>query len=514
MFILPYSTELKLNKIPFITYAVILICILVFSLQINNRMSIQNDVSSYCSSIFTIKGKLDDIASNRNYCAQILSSLHRYVRSKDDVDKFISDRIVYDRHQTASEKIEIIKKHYQRFVITTVESLDKQLMHYSDSINPVTMLTSTLSHSNFGHIFFNLLFFLAFAPALEILINNRWQFLKLLLIISFASGIAYVITMLASEPIPTLGLSGVVMGMIGLSAFLIPKAKIRVLMWFIVIVKRLYIPVWIVAVWYIGWDSWGLITGSGDSGINLVAHVSGGITGYFLGWLWFKDRREEYQYELDEEIENRRSQRVDKGSYATYKGGQQEGAERLRQKMAKRDSAAFMSRLYNAVICDRDSDAIVYMLEDSDTIGTSVEVYEELFESMSQWKPSRAQLCMGRLVINLLMLTHQFGRAIEYTERCQSISKDFVLALPSEVLLLAQNAMKLQKYELAYYLVREAGSRYSGKIDDIQCRLLEAELLWKYLGDQSQAKALITRLLTDKSDRHRQEIVELASQMK
>ena len=514
MLILPYSTELKLSKIPFITYAIVLICIFVFYLQINNRIAIENNVFKYCSSIHSVKNKLDDIASNKKYCIQILSLYHMYSRNDDDFEKSVSDRVVFGRQQTESSKIEMIKNHYHRFSLTTVRSLDKQLMHYSDSLNPVTMLTSILSHADFSHIFFNLLFFLAFAPALEILINNRWQFLKVILVISFASGLTYVITRLGSDPVPTLGLSGVVMGMIGLSAFLIPKAKIRVLFWFIVIVKRLYIPVWVVAAWYIGWDSWNLIAGEGNSGINLVAHVSGGVAGYFLGRLWFKERRGEYQYELDEEIENRRSPRVDKGSYASYKGGQQEIADRMQKKFAKRDFEASMSRLYNAVIGDRDSEAIIYMLEDSETIGSSVEVYEDLFERMSQWKTSRALLCMGRLVINLMMSTHQFGRAIDYVERCQSISKDFVLAVPSEVLLLAQNAMKLQKYELAYHLVRDAGSRYHGEIDVNHCRLLEIELLWRYLGDHQQAKKLMTSLLLNKSRSHRQEIVELAAQMK
>ena len=62
---------------------------------------------------------------------------------------------------------------------------------------------------------------------------------------------------------------------------------------------------------------------SDNSGINLVAHVSGGIAGYLIGFFWLKRCREEIREELDEEIEYRRSIRADRlGTLSSDKSGQ------------------------------------------------------------------------------------------------------------------------------------------------------------------------------------------------
>ena len=37
------------------------------------------------------------------------------------------------------------------------------------------------------------------------------------------------------------------------------------------------------ALWYIGWDTWELLTSTDTGGINVVAHVSGGFAGFAAG---------------------------------------------------------------------------------------------------------------------------------------------------------------------------------------------------------------------------------------
>ncbi len=60
-----------------------------------------------------------------------------------------------------------------------------------------------------------------------------------MLFISFVVGISYSFSILigSSKPLPSIGFSGVVMGMIGLSAYLMPQARIRVFWWYIVFWK-------------------------------------------------------------------------------------------------------------------------------------------------------------------------------------------------------------------------------------------------------------------------------------
>ena len=117
------------------------------------------------------------------------------------------------------------------------------LMYFPDSWNPLTMITSSFAHAGIWHLLGNLVFFMAFAPALEILLDSGLRYLAIILIIAFAVGIFYslFVVVTGAEPIPTLGFSGVVMGMIGLSAYLMPQARIRVFCWFIIFWKVFYV---------------------------------------------------------------------------------------------------------------------------------------------------------------------------------------------------------------------------------------------------------------------------------
>ena len=62
----------------------------------------------------------------------------------------------------------------------------------------------------------------------------------------------------AGEHYWTLGLSGIVMGMMGLFAYLLTKGKIKCYYFFFIIFGSIAIPGWMLAVWYIGGYLFGL----------------------------------------------------------------------------------------------------------------------------------------------------------------------------------------------------------------------------------------------------------------
>jgi membrane associated rhomboid family serine protease len=95
------------------------------------------------------------------------------------------------------------------------------------------------------------------------------------------------------EIVASLGLSGVVMGMIGLSAYLLPRAKIRCYYWFIVIFGSVALPVWVLAIWYIGSDIYVLFAYDDHGLINVMAHVTGGVGGYLFGLLFLRQARQQ-----------------------------------------------------------------------------------------------------------------------------------------------------------------------------------------------------------------------------
>ena len=345
------------------------------------------------------------------------------------------------------------------------------LMYYPLSWNPVTMLTSSLAHGGWWHLFGNLAFFMAFAPALEVLIGSRLRFLGIMLFISFVVGICYSVSILmgSSEPLPTLGLSGVVMGMIGLSAYLMPQARIRVFFWFIVFWKIFFVPAWILATVYIGLDIWEMFTATNYHGINVVAHVAGGIAGYGYGLFWLKDRREETRDELDDEIEAMKIRQK-------Y-GDTREKAHRYKksieqQRVVKQktlDFDKFMSGVYQCLKTQRDGEAINRLLDEYD-FSTPIDELESLYKRIEEWGPSRTLLCFGRLIIHQLDSDKRYGRAMVYIEKCQIVSPQFVLADLSKTLFYARFAMESGKPDVAKNMLVDAEDRYGDRVNASQCR--------------------------------------------
>lgn len=112
------------------------------------------------------------------------------------------------------------------------------------------MLTSWVSHAERPHIMFNLIFFFAFTPALEIVIANKFKFIAVFVAIELVGGILYSLVSISNgSQVPTLGLSGAVMGMIGFSAYMMPKASVRTVFWFLLFIRRIYVPVLLLALW-------------------------------------------------------------------------------------------------------------------------------------------------------------------------------------------------------------------------------------------------------------------------
>lgn len=476
MIFIPYSTALRLNQRPYITYFIAFLCVFIFYLQVDNYDDIYQSASDYCSSIQAEENPqynilIDDI----EYCSEILIFVHE--QGVDRVSEYIQEElevggleglVTSDFHRVMSQ----LENDYVAFDKDAVDSLDGALMHFPKKWWDLwSMITSSFAHADFFHIFFNLIFFMAFAPALEVLVNNKYRFSLIVVGLCVVTGLSYSLAVLisVSSNVPTLGLSGVVMGMIGLSAFMMPRARIRCFLWFIALIRTYYIPAWILAAWYIGWDTWALFTSGNSGGVNLISHVSGGFAGYLIGYIWFKDQKASVQDELDEEIEHMRAERDFGSTHLTYSGGRRELANQYHQKQAKRDHNAFMDQLNRYVRTGRDSDAIALFLADYELQKYSVQIFEELFERAKGWGASRTVLCIGRTVINLLVEQRKYARAILYVEHCQAIVKEFVLADPDHVLILAEIAKENHQYNVSYQLVADSYERYGNSINTDQC---------------------------------------------
>jgi membrane associated rhomboid family serine protease len=393
---------------------------------------------------------------------------------------------------------------------TSPYSFTQKLMYYPDTLNPITMITSALSHGNFMHILFNLIFFLAFSPAVEVVINNKKKFVLILVVLSAIVSLSYALSILLTggEAIPTLGLSGVVTGTIGLSAYLLPKAKIKVFIWFITIFKTIFIPAWMVAIWYIGGDTWDLLASVDRGNTNVIAHVAGGFSGNFIGYFFLKEQRDDANEELEDEMEYARAKRSAGRFEYSYKGGHLV-EKRLAQKQAKIDYSNYESELCQCVRTDRDSEAMMLILKNYEIQKDSIEIYEQLFETMKEWGNSRALFCLGRLLIDMLIEQKKQAKALLVVEQCLSMTDRFILAKSSDALYMCQAAKQNHQYQLAYAIIRDANNRYYNQVDKMHCGLMEIEILSQYLKLPMKAQWKVDEFLVTAEGDFKEKLLKL-----
>ncbi len=397
--------------------------------------------------------------------------------------------------------------------IASSEALIDAWAYYPDSPNPLSMITGSLIHGSWSHLIGNMIFYLAFALALELVIGNPWRYLGVILILMLGTSVSYSLYSLFTDDwVPTLGYSGVVMGIIGLSAYLMPKARIRTFMWFFpTITTVLHIPAWILAAWFVGWDTFYLVTEGTANGIDFMAHVSGGVIGYLLGVWWFQERKWLIADELDDEIDYMRAKRVDffaSSHISTRAFRQDQAADEARQRRA--EFLALLQRVERLNNVGRSEEALAELLEGLRTHGQSESVLAEVFEAALTWRRTLFTLDFARHYINHLIDHGRKKAALNVCETCFGSAPEFVLARPLEVLPLARMAERQQRYQLAYSLVHNAEDRYGNALDLTSAQLMEARLLAQHLGRRGEAQAITRALLAQRDPHRRAEISELA----
>ena len=145
----------------------------------------------------------------------------------------------------------------------------------------ITVLTSMWLHGGFMHLIGNMLFLWVFGDNMEDEFGHL-GFLGFYL----ASGAAAAILHVASDPsspIPTVGASGAVAGVMGGYLLLFPKAKVDVLFIIVILFKIVPIPAWIVlGVWFAIQFASGAMTPTEGGGVAYWAHVGGFAAGAAL----------------------------------------------------------------------------------------------------------------------------------------------------------------------------------------------------------------------------------------
>jgi len=156
----------------------------------------------------------------------------------------------------------------------------------NQQINLLTPLISMFLHGGWMHILGNAMFLWVFGNNIEDVVG-RGRFLLFYLLCGLAAAVAHILVDPGS-PIPTVGASGAISGVMGAYLVRFPKVRVRMLFLFIIILKVIPIPAWVVLLYWFGLQLLSglpqLLSPSPEiaGGVAVWAHVGGFVAGVLL----------------------------------------------------------------------------------------------------------------------------------------------------------------------------------------------------------------------------------------
>lgn len=144
------------------------------------------------------------------------------------------------------------------------------------------LLTATFLHGSWFHVISNMLYLWIFGDNIEDRLGHL-RFLFFYLFTGIAANLIYYVTAVNS-PIPLVGASGAIAGILGAYFITFPKAKITTLFFIFIFIFLREIPaVFFLLLWFIIQIFNGVINaGTTGSSVAWWAHIGGFITGFIL----------------------------------------------------------------------------------------------------------------------------------------------------------------------------------------------------------------------------------------
>jgi len=294
---LPVKADFHLPRFPWLTAIVCVVCLGIYMKQVSDWQEFETAVNAFCSSDRSNIAEMifKEISNNSpNACIEVMYGISTSEDAQATINEMVSEMRPLKSFSVEDSKYyvsDMLNDELRNYLIRVPDHPDKGLAYYTSTWNPLTMIASAFAHGSWSHIIFNLFFFVAFAATIEILIGPIAYVGMFLAVPLFTGVFSSVSAMASGNHFSTLGLSGVVMGMMGLFAYLLPKGKIRCYYWFIIIFGSVAIPAWALALWYIGGDIYTLFTTDDHGMVNVMAHVTGGIAGYLFGIIFLQKVR-------------------------------------------------------------------------------------------------------------------------------------------------------------------------------------------------------------------------------
>lgn len=155
-----------------------------------------------------------------------------------------------------------------------------------EPINYLTPLTSMFLHGSWAHILGNALFLWVFGNNVEDSMG-RLRFIVFYLLCGLVAAAAQV-AMDPASPVPVVGASGAISGVMGGYVVLYPRVRVNMLFIFIIIFRIIPLPAWLVLLYWFALQVLSALpqlAGAQEtvsSGVAVMAHIGGFVAGALL----------------------------------------------------------------------------------------------------------------------------------------------------------------------------------------------------------------------------------------
>jgi membrane associated rhomboid family serine protease len=172
----------------------------------------------------------------------------------------------------------------------------------ADAINWITPLTSMFLHGGWGHLLGNGVFLWVFGNNVEDSMG-RLRFLAFYVLCGLAAA-ALQVAVQPGSPVPMVGASGAIAGVLGGYLVLYPRVRVHVLLPLPFFWTLIHVPAYMMLLWWIGIQLFSalpqLTTMSPEvsSGVAFFAHIGGFVAGAALVKVFARRRRVERRNEL------------------------------------------------------------------------------------------------------------------------------------------------------------------------------------------------------------------------
>lgn len=152
----------------------------------------------------------------------------------------------------------------------------------NQAINKLTPLTSMFLHGGWMHLLGNALFLWVFGNNVEDSMG-RIRFLLFYLICGLVAAAAQVLVDVKS-PVPMVGASGAISGVLGAYLVLYPRVRVKVLFIFIIFIQIIWVPAYLLLLLWIGYQVLAGLPQLGETGggVAFWAHIGGFAAGVLL----------------------------------------------------------------------------------------------------------------------------------------------------------------------------------------------------------------------------------------